>query len=92
MSLSKNELILLANKGREEFEERVWNEDTKQVINAFEKNLGTFGAKLAMNWGLTLDDIYKYDIHIHNHLVLSAKEVDLEPLHFVRMCIAHKIF
>lgn len=30
MSLSKNELINLANKGREEFEERVWDEDTKK--------------------------------------------------------------
>lgn len=91
MSLSKNELIDLANKGREEFEERVWDEDTKKVIDEFEKNLGTFGAKLAMNWGLTLDDIYKHDTHIHNHLVLSAKEVDLEPMHFIRMCIAYKV-
>jgi len=90
MSLSKDELILIANQGREEFEERIWDEDSDALIKTFEKKLNTFGAKLANNWGLSLEDFYNYDQHIHNHMISSAKEAGLEPFHFIKMCIAYK--
>lgn len=37
MEYNKNELILLGNKGREAFEEKVWDEDTDELIKKYEK-------------------------------------------------------
>jgi len=92
MEYNKNELILLGNKGREAFEEKVWDEDTDELIKKYEKSLKTFGAKLALSVKITLKDIYNFDQHIHNHFVLSAKEVNLDPAHFIDICIAYELY
>lgn len=91
MSISKEELVSLAEKGYYEFEDRLETEKSSKIFTEYFKNLTDLG-NLPDSWDLTMKDIHEINKNLCMEIRLTAKEYQLEDsFEFAKACIAHKI-
>lgn len=91
MSITKEELIALADKGYQEFEERLMKESSSKILAEYYNNLSDI-KDIADSWDLVMRDIYEADSTLCNEIRLTAKEYELEDsFEFAKACIAHKL-
>lgn len=91
MSITKEELIKLADKGYREFEERVYSESSSKLLDEYFKSLLDIKDK-TLFFDLTMKDIHGANSVLCNEIRLTAKEYRLEDsFEFAKACIAHSL-
>lgn len=91
MSITKEALIILAEKGYYEFEDRLETEKSSKIFAEYFKNLKELG-NIPDSWDLTMKDIHEINKMLCMEIRLTAKEYKLEDaFEFAKACIAHKI-
>lgn len=91
MPITKEELIVLAEKGYYEFEDRLEKEKSSKIFAEYFENLKVLG-DATNSWDLTMKDIHEINKVLCNEIRLTAKEYQLDDaFEFAKACIAHKI-
>lgn len=89
MGITKEELVALAAKGYDRFEDRIENENPSKVIAEYYKNLENIDTS---NWDLTMKDIYELNKGACLNIRMTAKEYEIEDsFSFAKACIAHTL-